>query len=167
MALPASVLDASQYELIAEDVVLDLFRRRLPGLKFTSLLEQDTSPPYVLLRKAVFGNPSEPDTRFLDSFYFSAEAFTAGPEADIEGPKILAAMRIELLRAAINHDQVPGGLGWIQAARVVDPPRRRADFANSEGPVQYADLPDGYARYTATFRIEIKRAHVGPNIYNA
>ena len=56
MTLPESVLASSEHEMVAEDVVLELFRRRLPGVRFTSLIEQDRPPPYVLLRKANFGS---------------------------------------------------------------------------------------------------------------
>ena len=77
--------------MVAEDVVLELFRRRLPGVRFTSLIEQDRPPPYVLLRKANFGSEWQADDRFLDSFYFSVETFTSGLEADTEGPLIIAA----------------------------------------------------------------------------
>ena len=166
MTLPESVLASSEHEMVAEDVVLELFRRRLPGVRFTSLIEQDRPPPYVLLRKANFGSEWQSDDRFLDYFYFSVETFTSGLEADAEGPLIIAAMKNELTRAALAHDPVLDGLGWVQDGRLVQSPRRRADFANSEGPVQYADLPQDYARYMATFFIQIKRAHAGPNIYN-
>lgn len=166
MALPASILASSEHEMIAEDVVLELFRRRLPGVRFTSLIEQDRPAPYVLLRKANYGGDWQPDDRFLTAFYFSVETFTSGLEADSEGPQIIAAMKNELTRAALANDPVLDGLGWVQAGRLVESPRRRADFANSEGPVQYADLPQDYARYMSTFYIQIKRAHTGPNIYN-
>lgn len=166
MALPASIIASSENEMIAEDVILELFRRRLPGVRFTSLIEQDRPTPYVLLRKANFGSEWRADDRFLDSFYFSVETFNSGPEADSEGPRIIAAMKNELTRAALAHDSVLDGLGWVQQGRLVQSPRRRADYANSEGPVQYADLPQDYARYMATFFIQIKRAHVGPNIHN-
>lgn len=166
MTLPASILASSEHEMIAEDVALELFRRRLPGVRFTSLIEQDRPAPYVLIRRANFGNEWRADERFLESFYFSVETFTSGLEADVEGPRIIAAMKNELTRAALSHDPVLDGLGWVQEGRLVQPPRRRADYANSEGPVQYADLPQDYARYMATFYMQIKRAHVGPNIHN-
>lgn len=166
MALPESVLASSETAMVVEDVVLELFRRRLPGVRFTSKIEQDRPAPYVLLRAANFGNEWQADERFLESFYFSVETFTSGLEADVEGPLIIAAMNKQLKLAALSHDLVLDGLGWVQEGRLVQKPRRRADYANSEGPVQYADLPQDYARYMSTFYIQIKRADIGPNIHN-
>lgn len=164
--LPLSILEDTKHDLIVEDVVLELFRRRIPDLRFTSLIEQDRPAPFVLLRGVAPNNVGREDGRFIETFYFSAEVFTDGLDADADGPRILLAMRNALTRAALANDPVLDGLGWVQAGRVVGKPVRRADYANSEGPVQYADLPQEWVRYMATFRITIKRANVGPNIFN-
>lgn len=166
MALPPSILASAEHELIAEDVILELLRRRLPDMRFTSLIEQDRKPPFVLVRKALFGNQHRGDERFIDSFYFTAHVFAEGLDADAEAPVVLAAIGNELKKAALMHDEVLDGLGWVSSTRVVEQARRRSDYADSEGPVQFADLPQGWVRYTAIFHLQIKRAHVGPNIYN-
>jgi len=165
--LPASILEDVRHEIVTEDAVLELFRRRIPGMKFTSLIEQDAPAPFVLVRKVAPTGAALRDYRFLETHYFSAEVFTDGLEADIDGPRIILAMRNALTRAALDHDPVLGDRGWIQSGRMVGDAMRRADYANSEGPVQYADLPQEWARYTATFRMQIKRAHVGPNIFTS
>lgn len=166
MALPPSIIAASEHEIVAEDIILELLRRRLPGMRFTSLIEQDRPPPFVLIRKALFGNQHRGDERFIDSFYFTAHVFCEGLDADAEAPLVIAAISNELKIAALTHDEVKDGLGWVASTRVVEQARRRSDYADSEGPVQFADLPQGWVRYTAIFHLQIKRAHVGPNIYN-
>lgn len=165
--LPISILEDVQHEIVIEDAMLELFRRRIPDLNFTSLIEQDRPAPFVLIRKVAPNNVGLRDYRFLETYYFSVETFTDGLDADIDGPRIILAMRNALTRAALNHDPVLDGLGWIQAGRMVGDAMRRADYANSEGPVQYADLPQEWVRYTATFRVQIKRAHVGPNLFTS
>lgn len=164
-SLPTSVLEDTKHDIIVEDAMLELYRRRIPDLRFTSLIEQDTPAPYVLIRKVAPNNAWASDLRFLETFYFSAEVFTSGLDADADGPRIILAMRNSLVRAGLDKDIVLGGLGWIQGGRMVGDAMRRADYANSEGPVQYADLPQGWVRYMATFRVQIKRAHPGPNIH--
>ena len=165
--LPISILELVENEIVIEDAMLELFRRRLPDLRFTSLIEQDRPTPFVLIRKVAPANLGMRDYRFLETFYFSAEAFTSGLDADVDGPRVLLAMREALTRAALEHDPILGNLGWLQAGQMVGDAMRRADWANSEGPVQYADLPQEWVRYTATFRVQIKRAHVGPNIHSS
>ena len=165
--LPASILEDIEHEVIIEDAMLELFRRRLPDLRFTSLIEQDSPAPFVLIRKVAPNSFGLWDYRFLETYYFSAEVFASGLDADVDAPRIILAMRNALTRAALDHDPVLEGLGWIQSGRVVGDAVRRADYANSEGPVQYADLPQEWVRYTATFRVQIKRAHVGPNLFTS
>lgn len=165
-SLPASVIADTRHDIIIEDVVLELFRRRIPDLRFTSLIEQDRSAPFILLRKVAPNSSTARDPRFIETFYFTAETFTSGLDADADGPRIILAMRNALARAAAEHDLVHNGLGWVQSGYVIGDAARRADYANSEGPVQYADLPQDWVRYIATFKIQIKRAHAGPNIHN-
>lgn len=164
--LPASILEDTKNDIVIEDAMLELFRRRIPDLRFTSLIEQDRPSPFVLIRKVAPNSSWDGDPRFLETFYFSAETFTSGLDADADGPRIIFAMRNALVRAGIEKDMVLGDKGWIQSGYMVGDAARRADYANSEGPVQYADLPQEWVRYMATFRVQIKRAHAGPNIFN-
>lgn len=165
--LPDSILADVAHEIVIEDVVLELLRRRIPDLHFSSLIEQDRPAPFVLIRKVAPNSSGLRDYRFLETYYFSAETFTSGLDADIDGPRIILAIRNALTRAALDHDPILDGLGWIQSGWVVGDAVRRADYADSEGPVQYADLPQEWVRYTATFRVQIKRAHVGPNTFTS
>lgn len=166
MAVPDSVAAATAFTLYGEDLAIDILGRRLPGLRVASLIEQDTRPPFVIARTATFLGLYGTDERFINDFYISVDVFTDGIDADYEGPQIIAAMTDAFLRSAHANDEVLDGLGWVTAADLVEPARRRADWANSEGPVQYADLPAGYARFTALYYVQVKRAHVGPHIYN-
>lgn len=151
--------------MLAEDVVLDILAHYLPDLHATTLIEQDVPPPYALVRRSTFLSTWDSDERFMDRFYFSVDLLAGGIDADTDAPLILSAIATVLRRAAYAKYRV-GDYGWVQEARVVEPPRRRADWANSEGPVQYADLPHRYVRYAAVFQIAIKKARVGPNVYD-
>lgn len=164
--LPDSVEREAKNVILAEDVMLDIVRKRLPGLQVTSWIDQDMVPPYVLFREAPFVGQLASDSRFLEEFYVTGECFTQIPDGDIDAPRILTAIGTAIERAGYAHDEILDGLGWVQSARLIEPPNRRADFANSEGPVQYADLPQGYARFISTYHILVKRSNVGPNVYN-
>jgi len=165
-SLPESVWRENVSIPQAEDLALDVLRRRLPGLTFTSLIEQEIPPPFVLVRAVSFYGAYTADTRFIRDYFISAESFTKGLESDVDGPPIHIAIENAFKRAALASDPVLDGAGWIEGAELVDPARRVADWANSEGPVQYADLPQGWARFISTHRIKFKRAVIGPHIYD-
>lgn len=166
MALPESVLDEAWDVPLAEDIAVEVIRARLPGLEVTTLIEQDMPPPFVLVRSISFQGTWSSDPRFMRDYYISIESFTSGLESDVEGPQIHIAVEGALRRSGFANDVVLDGLGWIEEAELIEPARRVADWANSEGPVQYADLPEGWARFYSAHRIKIKRAHIGPHAYD-
>lgn len=164
--LPDSVLAESGGVPQAEDIALELLRRRLPGLHVTSLIEQDQPMPFVLVRAVSFQGAWSADPRFVRDYYISADSFTSGLESDVEGPLIHLAIENVLRKAALAHDPVMIDRGWVEEMDLIEPARRVADWANSEGPVQYADLPQGTARFTSIYRLQIKRAEIGPHTYS-
>lgn len=163
--LPDSILAENVGVPQAEDVVVELIERRLPGIYVTTLIEQDTEPPYVMVRSVSFQGNWGADHRFMRDYYVSIETFTEGLESDFEAPQIHTAIENSFRRAAYANDVVLDGLGWVEETELIEPARRVSDWANSEGPVQYADLPQGWARFISTHRLKIKRSQMGPHKY--
>lgn len=166
MALSESILDAAGPVPLGEDVALDLLRRHLSGISFTSLLSPGTPPPFVLVREVTFYGGWTADRRFIREYFISIETFTEGLESDVEGPTIHRAVENTFLRAALGHEPVVGGAGWIEAAELVEPARRVSDWASAVGPVQLADLPQNWVRHISIHRLTLKRSDVGPNVYD-
>lgn len=158
--------DAAGPVPLGEDVALDLLRRKLPEMHFVSLLTPAIDPPYALVREVTFYGEFSPDRRFIREYFITIETFTEGLESDVEGPLIHRAVEIELLRAALGHEPVVDGAGWLEEAALIEPARRVSDWASADGPVQFADLPQGWARHISTHRLTVKRADVGPHVYD-
>lgn len=165
MTLPKSITDSAYGIPIAEDVGLGLLRDALPDMDFTPLISQDRVPPYVLIRADIFPARFGVDQRFQYEIYLTCESFTRGINADIEGIVILNAVTQALQRLATKNTPIYDGLGWLNEVEVIDLPARRSDWATSEGPVQYADLPQDYVRCISSYRLLIKRSQVGPHVY--
>lgn len=166
MTLPESVRDAAGPVPLGEDLALDLFRRLLPDLQWVSLLTPAYSPPFALVREVTFYGAWTPDRRFIREYFITIETFTEGLESDVEGPLIHRAAENVLLRASLAHEPVLDGAGWLEAAELVEPARRVSDWASANGPVQFADLPQGWTRHISTHRLTVKRSDVGPHIYD-
>jgi hypothetical protein len=64
-------------------------------------------------------------------------------------------VRTVLRTAWLEHWHFPG-LGSVIQIDMQHEPSRRADWATSAGPVQYADLPHGYWRYESSYLIQIR-----------
>jgi hypothetical protein len=63
-------------------------------------------------------------------------------------------VKITLIEAWRNQTVINGM--WISNYRNPDEPTRKADFVDSSGPVQYADLPAGWYRYQARFNLIVR-----------
>lgn len=166
MSLPDSIVAEAEGVPAVEDLALDILGRRLPELQAVSLIEPRPNPPFVLVREVTFHGAWTADRRFIREYHISVESFTAGLESDVEGPIIHQAVENALTRSGLANDEVLDGLGWIAGTELVEPARRVADWASTDAPVQYADLPHGWARHISIHRITFKRANVGPHIYN-
>lgn len=166
MALPESVEAAAAGIPLPEDIVLGILRDVIPELHFTSLIDQDCPTPFVLVRGVVSPGRFGVDERFQHEVFFTCESFTSGLDGDRDGGVILNAVVRRLYEAALRNTPVYDGLGWLNEVELISAPARKSDWATSEGPVQYADLPSDYVRYICTFRALVKRSKVGPNVYS-
>lgn len=166
MALPESVILASDGAPEGIDVALDILRRRLPGVDFITLLTPHVAPPFVLIREVGFEGSFTTDRRFRREYFISIETFTEGLESDVEAPKFHRAAEDAFTRVALGNEPVLDGAGWITGYETVEPSRRLYDWASATGPVQTADLPTNWTRHHSLHRIELKRSDVGPHLYD-
>lgn len=151
--LPPSVLNAIGLEPI-EDIALHLLRARFPDLQVGSLISDDQTFPFMLVRRDGDWGAWSGDSRFLDAGQLSVHTFAAGIDSDVDAAKLGWAAEVAL-RSAINV--VVPGLGHLTKARMTSAPARKTDWATATGPVQYADLPTGVSRYETGFFLEMKK----------
>lgn len=158
--LPESVLAMAEFAPV-EDLLLDVMRERIPDISFQSLVEDNQTFPFVLIR----ANPGSQwwggDDRFIDSAMVNFEVFVAGTNGDEEAAILSEAVRVALRDAYRENHRIPKK-GAVVSVRMQIRPHRAPDWANSVGPVQYADLPAGVTRYSSTYGIDIRRPRVRP-----
>ena len=91
----------------------------------------------------------------VDVLEFEVHTFTAGLDAE-EVAWRLSWSIIELLRGyAARGKRVPGRESFVKAFELMERPRRREDWADSTGPVQYQDLPVGMERFVFQARLVV------------
>lgn len=153
--LPDSVLDLIENRPV-EDILLALLREDLPDIPVRSLIEDNPPPFFILVRRLAGLGEWDGDPRFTDYGRFSLTTFTQDPDGDYKGAVLQEAVRVVLRNAWLSHRNFPG-LGSIIEIKMTSEPSRFADWANSVGPVQYADLPVGLWRYESTYSIRIRK----------
>lgn len=151
--LPESVLAAVDIKPI-EKIALAALRDKYPDLKIGTLIADNQTFPFMLLRRDGDWGDWDGDPRFLDAGQLSVQTFASGIEADTDAGQLGWAALVGL-RESVN--QVFPGLGHITKARMLGAPHRMSDWASSTGPVQFADLPAGVVRYETTFFVEFKK----------
>lgn len=162
MELPDSVKEMVTTEPLVEDVVLDVLRARIPDIPWADLTSQSQPPPFGIVRRDSFISTAGSDHRFLSSAYFAVHTFTNGVDADIDNARLQEALKLALLRAGYAQPSIRDW-GYVSSIRLVEPYIKRSDWQDSEGPVQYADLPNDYTRYVSVWEIKIRRATTGPH----
>src|SRR5881392_2279790 len=155
--LPDSVLALVENKPI-EDLLLAILRRGLPDTPAYSLIPEDPEPHFVTARKVPgFGNwEKQGDPRFVDFARFVIMCFTRDPDGDLKGAQLSDAVRVVLRTAWLEHWSFDG-LGSVIEIEMWQEPSRRADWATSVGPIQYADLPTGYWRYETNYTIKVRK----------
>lgn len=159
----ASSLDPETLALVemtpAEDLILAILRDALPNIPIHTLVELHQEMPFVLIRSSGSWGQWGGDERFIDSTTLDVQTFAEGLNADSDANLLAEAVRVALRDA--KHKVVPGK-GYLLAVEVLERPKRAPDWANSVGPVQYADLPAGVQRWETIYRIAIRRPKSKP-----
>ena len=154
--LPASVEGMIELSPM-EDIALALLRHYLPDLKIYSLIPEEVQEDaFVLVRRSFpFGEWQGDERGFLDSARLDIHVYAQDPYGDTRGALIAEAVRKAFAMARKDKFHVPGR-GWVHRTKMLGEPSRKSDWATSAGPVQYADLPDGFWRYEARFLIVVR-----------
>lgn len=155
--LPASITGIAEM-MPVEDLMLNIFRDKLPDLPIFSLIPFDLHDLdfFSIVRRVPMTGAWRGDERFIDTAYAAFHVFTRDPDADEKGAAISEAVRITL-REAVQEQKSYPDLGYLKQARLITEPARRTDWATSSGPVQFADLPQGYFRYESQYAVSIRR----------
>ena len=154
--LPASITEKVEFAP-AEDVALYILRHYLPDVPVHSLLpETVTDDLFILVRRSFpFGEWQGDPRGFLDVARVEVHIYTQDPNGDARGALVGDAVRVAFRQAWLENLHIPG-IGWVRNTKMLAEPVRKSDWATSAGPVQYADLPNGFWRYEAKFRITIR-----------
>lgn len=153
--LPITVLELAEFSPV-EDLVLAILRADLAEIPSYSLIPQDPPSAFLLVRRTPNLGDWNGDERFVDSGRFIIHALTSDPDGDEKGAVLSEAVRV-VLRNAGRAKRVIPGKGAITSIRMTGEPQRKTDWADSAGPVQFADLPTGFWRYESTYVIEARK----------
>lgn len=161
LGLPRSV--ASRIEMRpVEDLALAILRDEFPDMTFRSLYpgESESWPErdgqLILVRRHPSYGTWDGDTRFIDYGMVAVHVLTYGDDADERAALITEAIRIAFRDVHMEQRYYPG-LGSLADIWLEEEGVRKSDWATSEGPVQYADLPIGWQRYESRFHLKIRR----------
>lgn|SRR5690606_7187157 len=140
-----------------EDVALYVLRQGIKSVPIYSLIPETLNDDqFILVRRdhafGVWGG----DPRGLDHGNIVIQTYTRDPDGDAKGAILSEAVRVVLNEAYLNNMYVPGH-GWVARCRLVLEPSRKTDWATSAGPVQYADLPNGFWRYESKYSLLVRR----------
>lgn len=161
-SLPASILLAVEDEALFVDVALDILRAAHPDILWADETEQASPPPFGIVRRDTYVGWGEEDHRFISTGYVAIHTFTQGIDATLDNTRLQEAVKLAMLRA--GYDQVPARhWGYVSSTTLIEPHRKRSDWQNSEGPVQYADLPNDYTRFESVWEIKVRRSTLGPH----
>lgn len=152
-SLPPSVLGYVEMSPI-EDLLLSLLRDALPDVSVQTLINQQQTFPFVMIRSTGSWGTWDGDERFIDVSTVEIHAFCEGINADEDANLLSEAVRV-ILRDSVN--KVVVGKGYIISVEMQDRPKRSPDWATSVGPVQYADLPTGVERWETSYRVTIRK----------
>ena len=158
LGLPAEITDVVELHPV-EDIALRILRDRFPSIQVNSLIEFDQSAItdcFILVRRIPSWGSWQGDHRFVDFAGLAVHVFTKEPDADEKAAIVSEAVRVALRDASYSNAYF-SGLGGLIKIRMDEEPTRRTDWATSSGPVQFADLPQGFQRYESRYSLWIRR----------
>lgn len=165
LGLPSSVMDEVKFSPM-EDVSLTILRRAFPDVLILSLIPDDepTSPLldepaefFILTRRSYQWGKWDGERRgFVDSGGIEVHVYTKDPDGDLKGALISEAVRSVFERAAREKWRIDDHT-TVHSIEMMTEPIRKADWATSQGPVQYADMPQGMWRYITTYQVKTRR----------
>ena len=127
------------------------------GVTCRSRVEEGNAVPYVMVvevQPTTGGQFIRSDDR-VDVLEFEVHTFTGGLDAEDVAWRLSWSI-IELLRKYADVGRrVPGRESFVKAFELMERPRRREDWADSTGPVQYQDLPVGMERFVFQARLVV------------
>lgn len=156
--LPQSIHDLAEFPAL-EDVGIAVLRPALELPVRTLIPDQLDVFPFVLVRGNHTAMGWGGQERFVDRGVLAVHTFTDGPEADDDGARLSEAIRVILREAAKRKVRIDDR-NHLHRVTMTSRPRRVSDWATSQGPVQYADLPTGVQRYESLYRVTVR--HRGP-----
>lgn len=154
--IPQRIRDMVEFPPI-EDVGLVVMRSVFPELTTYSLIPDKRDPfPFILVRGHFEASAWSGDGYFVDRGVIAVHTFTEDPDGDEDGGLLSEAIRVGLRDAARAKLKITDTV-HLHQARPTARPRRVSDWATSQGPVQYADLPTGTYRYETLYRVVLRR----------
>ena len=162
LLLLVAVFDASKLDpgkhVTVETFLPGWLEADLPdGVTCRSRVEEGDSVPYVMVVEVqpTTGGQFIRSDDALNVLEFEVHTFTAGLDAEDVAWRLSWSI-IKLLREyAARGRRVPGGESFVKAFELMERPRRREDWADSTGPVQYQDLPVGMERFVFQARLVV------------
>lgn len=152
MTLPLSVTSRVETPAVT-DVALHILRDAFPDVSVTSEIELRQEFPAILVRRARRYTAPRGEQFGLASRVVDINVFTAGEDGDADGEALSEAVRVAFRDAWLNRLTLPADLGEIIRITPEMDPVRSPDWATSQGPVQYADLPTAAWRWESAYRI--------------
>ena len=148
----------------AEDFLPPMVREALPDDVHVVTRIANGLPeggPTVLLSEKLWSYPYQRAMAEMDPIDLEAHVFTSGVDAEADGFNLAWGVWHTVEALARESRVFNGGRSSIAYARLWERPRIRPDWADTNGPVQYQDLPQGVVRHVVPMRI-IVHHHVTP-----
>lgn len=143
--------DQTKFHL-GEELARDLVRLVLPeSVQVSCELEEANLAPCVLVVLGAGASSfmrTNNHVQIVDADFW---VFVEGTDAKIEGGLICEAMRTGLLELVERQIDVRPGVAFTQLVQL-QVGHRETDWAPAVGPVQYADLPQGWERFSCAYR---------------
>lgn len=138
-----------------EDWIIRVLRPVLTphGISVQPQIPDEPELPLVLPRRmASFGSYDGDPRGLLDRYRFAVHVYVDNPNADQKAAVYSEIVRSILIKAGQSGWYDPE-LGAITKITMTEAPARSSDWATSQGPVQYADLPVGVQRYETHYHL--------------
>lgn len=154
--LPASVTERLHH-MPMEDLMLKVLREALPDIKVSSLInfQLHDIDTFILVRRTPGDGYWRGRSNLLDEGGMTIQVYTRDPDADVKGALVSEAVRDALMDAVKESTYYPG-LGQLKYIRMIEEPLRKSDWTTATGPVQFADLPNGFFRYETRYTFKIR-----------